>query len=293
MRFWKRENPGSIPPEFHRTGKIGIDFPKIVYSYAYNCIQWGHAMQTCYGGKTVYGANLGILMLETQFPRIPGDIGNALTWPFPVQYRVVRSATPELVVRNDARELVDLFIEAAKDLVASGCDGITTNCGFLSIVQDRLAEAVRVPVATSSLMQAPMIQATLPPEKRVGILTISKETLTPAHLAAANVPADTPVVGTEGGRAFTRDILGDAPEIDFAACRLDMLDAARQLVTEHPDVGAILLECTNMTPYAADVRKLTGLPVFSIYTFLKWFHESLVPDRFSPELDDPLLGLAR
>ena len=146
-------------------------------------------MQTCHGGKTVYGANLGILMLETRFPRIPGDIGNATTWPFPVQYRVVRSATPELVVRNDARQLVDLFIAEAKELVASGCDGITTNCGFLSIVQDKLAAAVPVPVATSSLMQVPMVQAMLPAGKRVGILTISKETLTPAHLAAANVPA--------------------------------------------------------------------------------------------------------
>jgi Asp/Glu/hydantoin racemase len=231
-------------------------------------------------------------MLETQFPRIPGDIGNATTWPFPVQFRVVRSATPELVVRNDARELAGLFIEAAKDLVASGCDGITTNCGFLSIVQDKLAEAVPVPVATSSLMQVPMVKAMLPAGKRVGILTISKETLTPVHLNAARVPADTPIVGTEGGRAFTRDILGDAPEIDFTACRLDMLDAARQLVSDHADIGAIVLECTNMTPYAADVRKLTGLPVFSIYSFIHWFQQALVPDRFSAHLDDPLLGLA-
>lgn len=250
-------------------------------------------MMTHSGGKTVYGANLGILMLETQFPRIPGDIGNATTWPFPVQYRVVRSATPELVVRNDARELVDLFIDAARDLVASGCDGITTNCGFLSIVQDQLAEALPVPVATSSLMQVPMVQAMLPAGKRAGILTISKETLTDAHLKAANVPLDTPIVGTEGGKVFTRDILGDAPEIDFAACLEDMQQAARQLVTDHPDVGAIILECTNMTPYAAEVRRITGLPVFSIYTFARWFHQSLVPDRFSPHLDDPLLGLAR
>ncbi len=249
-------------------------------------------MHKLHGGKTVFGANLGILMLETQFPRIPGDIGNATTWPFPVQYRVVRSATPDKVVRNDARELVGLFIDAAKELVATGCDGITTNCGFLSIVQDQLAEAVPVPVATSSLMQTPMVQAMLPPGKRPGILTISKETLTPAHLQAANVPLDTPIVGTEGGRVFTRDILGDAPEIDFAACREDMRDAARQLVTEHQDIGAIILECTNMTPYAADVRKLTGLPVFSIYSFVRWFHQALVPDRFPVDLDDPLLGLA-
>ena len=249
-------------------------------------------MLTHYGGKTVFGANLGILMLETRFPRIPGDIGNAKTWSFPVQYRVVRKATPELVVRGDARLLVDLFIDAAKDLVASGCDAITTNCGFLAIVQDQLTEAVKVPVVTSSLMQVPMVRMALPAGKRPGILTISKETLTDTHLKAANVPLDTPIVGTDVGRAFTRDILGDASKIDFTACRLDLLDAARTLVEDHPDVGAIVLECTNMTPYAADIRKLTGLPVFSIYTCLQWFQQALSPDRFSPELDDPMLSLA-
>ena len=244
-----------------------------------------------FGGKTVYGASLGILMLETQFPRIYGDIGNAATWPFPVQYRVVRGATPDNVVRADAREQVDKFIDAAKDLVASGCDGITTNCGFLALIQDQIAEAVPVPVATSSLMQTPMVQQLMPAGKRVGILTISKSTLTEAHLKAAGVPLDTPIVGTEGMRAFTRDILDDNPSIDFDECRLDMLDAAKELVTNHSDIGAIVLECTNMTPYAADVRKYTGLPVFSIYSFVRWFHQSLVPDRFELTLDDPRLNL--
>ncbi len=241
------------------------------------------------GGKTVYGASVGILMLETRFPRIPGDIGNALTWPFPVQYRVVRGATPDKVVRNDPTELVDEFIEAGRDLVEMGCDGITTNCGFLSLIQDQVKEALGVPVATSSLMQVPMVQALLPAGKRVGILTISKSTLSPAHLKAAGVPADTPIVGTDEGRCFTREILGNAVEIDFAACRLDMLDAAKQLVAEFDGIGAIVLECTNMVPFAADIRKLTGLPVYSIYSFVQWFQAGLAPARFSFYLDDPRL----
>lgn len=245
-------------------------------------------MQTEHGGKTVFGASLGILMLETRFPRIPGDIGNARTWPFPVQFRIVRNATPDKVVRQDARVLVDLFIAAAQDLVAHGCDGITTNCGFLSIVQDQIASAVPVPVATSSLMQVPMVQAMLPTGKRVGILTISPGTLTDAHLSAAGVPLDTPVMGTASDGEFTRKILGNASEIDFAACRAEMLAAGRALIEERPDVGAIVLECTNMTPYAADLRRATGLPVFSIYTFLQWFQQSLMPDRFAGGVDDPL-----
>ena len=239
------------------------------------------------GGKTVYGAAVGILMLETQFPRIHGDMGNALTWDFPVHYRVVRGATPDLVVRNDPTQLVDLFIEAGRDLVAMGCDGITTNCGFLALIQDQVKAALGVPVATSSLMQVPMVQALLPTGKRVGVLTISKETLTPAHLRAAGAPEDTPVGGTDGMRCFTRDILGDAAAIDFEACRLDMIDGARALVADSPDLGAIVLECTNMVPYARDLRRVTGLPVFSIQSFVTWFQAGLMPRRYDLELDDP------
>lgn len=244
-------------------------------------------METQHGGKTVYGAAVGILMLETRFPRIPGDMGNALTWPFPVQYRVVRGASPDRVVRGDPRALLDRFITAGRDLVDTGCDGITTNCGFLALVQDDLRAALDVPVATSSLMQVPMVQALLPPGKRAVILTISRATLTPTHLAAASVAPDTPVFGTDGGRAFTRDILGDALEIDFAACRLDLLDAADTILRDCPDAGAIVLECTNMVPYAADIRKRTGLPVYSILSFVTWFQSGLLPRRFATELDDP------
>jgi Asp/Glu/hydantoin racemase len=241
------------------------------------------------GGKTVYGASVGILMLETRFPRIPGDIGNALTWPFPVQYRVVRGATPDNVVRDDPTKLVGEFIEAGKELVRMGCDGITTNCGFLSLIQDQVKEALGVPVATSSLMQVPMVEHLLPPGQRVGVLTISKANLSAAHLDSAGVSADTPIAGTDGGRCFTRDILGDASEIDFAASRLDLLDAARELTDTHKEVGAIVLECTNMVTYARDIRKLTGLPVYSIYSFVQWFQAGLSPRSFALELDDPRL----
>ena len=242
-----------------------------------------------HGGKSVYGATLGIIMLEAIFPRIKGDMGNATTWPFPVQYRVVRGASPDKVVRQDPRDMMEEFVAAAKDLVASGCDGITTNCGFLALIQEEIAKQVPVPVATSSLMQLPMIEKLLPAGKRVGIITISSKTLSVEHLKAAGIdnPENVPIVGTDNGRAFTHGILDNQPSIDFEDCRLDMLDAARELVTTHDDIGAILFECTNMSPYAADVRKATGLPVFSIYSFVHWFHQALVPDSFPLTLDDP------
>jgi Asp/Glu/hydantoin racemase len=232
------------------------------------------------GGKTVYGATIGILMLETRFPRIPGDMGNALTWPFPVMWKVVPGATPDRVVNRQAEGLLDVFIESAREMVAAGADGITTTCGFLSLFQPQLAAALGVPVATSSLMQAPMIQALLPPGQRVGILTISKPSLTPEHLSRAGVAPDTPVWGTEGGTEFTRRILADESEMDIEAARADLVSAARAFRAAHPDLGAILMECTNMMPYAADVRRVTGLPVFSILSFVSWFQSALAPPRF-------------
>ncbi len=238
------------------------------------------------GGKTVYGASVGILMLEAQFPRIPGDMGNALSWDFPVQYRVVRGASPDLVVRQGARGMLPAFIEAAQELVSGGADGITTNCGFLSLFQDELAAAVEVPVAASALMQVPLVNAVLPPAKRAGILTISGSTLSEAHLAAAGVPSGTPIGTTEGLREFTRAILGNEAELDVDAARLDNVEAALALKAAHPDLGAIVLECTNMVPYAAEIQSATGLPVFSILSFITWFQSGLNPRRF----DLPLPG---
>src|SRR5262249_43866156 len=151
------------------------------------------------GGKAVYGARLGILMLEARFPRIPGDMGNAETWPFPVMFRVVRGASPQRVVMERAPGLLDAFLDAAADLVDLGVYGITTSCGFLSLYQKELAQRCQVPVATSSLMQIPMVESLLPPGKRAGVLTISAKTLTKDHLRLAGAREDTPVVGTDDG----------------------------------------------------------------------------------------------
>jgi hypothetical protein len=233
------------------------------------------------GGKVLYGAPLGILMLEARFPRIPGDMGNATTWPFPVLYRVVKGASPERVVLQGAAGLLPDFLAAAAELVSFGAEAITTNCGFLSLFQREIAEHVRVPVATSSLIQVPWVQATLPPGKRVGVITVSASSLTAAHLAAAGVPADIPIVGTETGEEFFRVlILGEKQDMDVALAARDILDAGRRLVAAHPDVGAIVLECTNMPPYAHALRDTLGLPVFDVYSLVTWLHAGIRPRDF-------------
>jgi Asp/Glu/hydantoin racemase len=232
------------------------------------------------GGKPIFGATIGILMLEARFPRIPGDMGHAGTWDFPVLYRVVRDASPDRVVRRGAEGLLPAFIAAARELEADGVDGITTNCGFLALFQEELAEAVGVPVLTSSLMQVKTVNTLLPKGKRAGILTISESTLTAEHLAKAGVPEGTPVGTTEGGAHFTEAILGDALELDVAAAEADNVSAALAMQKAHADLGAIVLECTNMTPYAAAIRAATGLPVFSMVSFVNWFQSGFSPRRW-------------
>lgn len=232
------------------------------------------------GGKAIYGNSIGILMLEARFPRIPGDMGNATTWPFPVHYKIVRGATPDRVVRKKAEGLLHHFIDAAKELVEDGVDGITTNCGFLSLFQNELSSAVSVPILTSSLMQVEMVNRFLPRGKRAGILTVSASTLTEEHLKKAHVPPGTPIGTTEGGEEFTRAILGNEIELNVELARKDNVQAALQLKDQNPDMGAIVLECTNMCPYAQDITAATGLPTFSIYDLVVWFQSGLRPRHF-------------
>ena len=136
------------------------------------------------GGMTGFaqGATVGVLMLDTQFPRIHGDIGNERTWDFPVRFKRVKGAPPDQVVYQQGAGTLPLFISAAQELVREGADGISTGCGFLALFQDELAAAVSVPVATSSIMQVPLIERMLAPDKRVGIVTISAQSLTSCAL---------------------------------------------------------------------------------------------------------------
>ena len=233
-----------------------------------------------WGGKTLYGARVGILMLETRFPRIPGDMGNAETWPFPVLYKVVPGASPRRVVCEKAEGLLDEFLAAAAELVRLGADGITTTCGFLSLYQREIAAHVGVPVATSSLMQIPFIERVLPPGKRVGVLTVSAANLTEEHLRAAGADPETPVIGTDGGSEFSRVMINDEERLDIAAAERDILAAGDRLVAGHVGIGAVLLECTNMVPYASALSQRLRLPVFSIYTFVTWFQSGLIPREF-------------
>src|SRR3989441_12379661 len=144
------------------------------------------------GGVNQYGFTVGILMLDTRFPRIAGDMGNAATFEFPVRYQRVSGADPDLVVRRGASGLLPAFIAGARALEREGVGAITTNCGFLVNVQRELSAAVNVPVFTSSLLLVPLVHRMLEPRRRVGILTVNPGTLTPEHLEGAALSPDIP-----------------------------------------------------------------------------------------------------
>lgn len=220
----------------------------------------------------MYGIPLGVLMLESRFPRVPGDVGNASTWPFPVLYRVVEGASPGRVVRSLAEGgLLTAFLEAAHELERAGSSLITTNCGFLVLCQRQIQEKVGVPFISSSLLQVPWLQSLLPLGRKVGVLTIERSSLTPAHAAAAGLPDGVPIVGMEEvGGYFVEAILGDGDELDVARARKEHVAAARLLLDRSPEVGAIVLECTNMPPYAQAIREATGLPVHDLTTLVGW-----------------------
>jgi hypothetical protein len=144
-----------------------------------------------------------------------------------------------------------------------------------------MAAAVTIPVFTSSLLLVPLVHRMLPAGRRVGLMTVNAASLAPEHLAGAGIGPDVPlaVAGMEGEKEFTRVLLGDELELDVDLAREEHVRVARRLVAEHPDIGAIVLECTNMPPYTADIQRETGLPVFDITTLVRMAHDALAAGR--------------
>jgi Asp/Glu/hydantoin racemase len=234
-------------------------------------------MTRAQGGYNLYGRSIGILMLKTRFPRIPGDMGNATSFPFPVVHRVVEAATPDRVVTAGDADLLDPFIDAARELEREGVLAITTNCGFLAMFQPELAAAVDVPVFTSSLLLVPMLRRMLPPSRQIGILTVEARSLTERHFRGAGwssreIPV---VVAGMDGRYFNERLIGNQIEFDVELMERDVVDAACSLLERHPDVGALLLECTNMAPYARAIQRAIDRPVWDIMVLLDAVQDSL------------------
>jgi hypothetical protein len=211
---------------------------------------------------------LGVLMLDTRFRRFVGDIGNPESYEEPVLFEVVRGATVDKVVPAKAPPLIEDFVAAGERLVARGADTLTTGCGFLVLNQAELAARLSVPVATSALLLIPSLLKLLPAGKRLGVLTFSARDLTPAHFAAAGAPPDTPVEGVAQDGVFQKAIYERPCDDSVAAREAEVVAAAQRLIARHPDIGAILFECTNFPPHRAAVEKAIGLPVYDVFTLI-------------------------
>lgn len=214
------------------------------------------------GGYISYGVRLGVLMLNTKFPRIIGDVGNALSYRFPVVFKTVERANLKNVAIKTDYGLIDDFITAAKELESTGVRAITTSCGFLMPFQKEIAKNVRVPFFASSLLLIPIVQKFV--AGKIGIVTANSANLTKDHLRAAGVLDDyqISVVGLQDKEEFSRVILGDSPDGDFEKIEREVKSVVRALLKAEPDIKAILFECHNLPPYSDAIRTEFGIPVF-------------------------------
>ncbi len=226
------------------------------------------------GGYTNYGQDIGILMMPTIFPRLLGDIGNARTFNVPVRYRIVQNVEGANLNINNAQErLLMPFIRAAQSLEQEGCKAITTSCGFLSGFQRQLADAVNIPVFTSPLLLAPMIHTMLNRKKKIGILTINPELMTEEYFNQSGWSSkdiSVCVSGLPENAEFSRLIIGDFLEGDLEKLEACVLEMTERHMAEHPDTGAILLECSNYAPFASLIQKASGVPVFGINQLIEF-----------------------
>ncbi len=218
---------------------------------------------------------IGVLCLQTSFDKIPGHIRNPATFDFPVVYRVVEGATPQRLVREADPTLLEPFITAARDLQAAGVAGITGACGFLVLFQAELAAAVDMPLWSSSLIQLPMVHRMA--AGTVGLLVADEHALTPRHLAAVGAQ-DVPiaVTGMADQPEFREVMLEgrrDRLDVDRLAAEVDgRVDA---LARAHPDLRALVIECTDLVPFAHRIQARLDVPVFDIVTLTRMLHASL------------------
>jgi hypothetical protein len=237
----------------------------------------GGIMRQVQGGYNTYGFTIGILMLESRFPRIPGDTGNASSFRYPVRLRPVKGTNYQRLILDQDPALLQPFIDAALDLQAEGVRAITTNCGFLALFQRQLAGALSVPIFTSSLMLVPMLASMLGPGKKVGIITADASALGEAHFRGVGWSADDypiAVIGMQDETLFNAVVSDKRLAFDVDRMQAEMVSVAERLVADHPDVGIILFECTNMPPYAHAVQQAVGLPVYHIFSLIDLVHQS-------------------
>lgn len=227
-----------------------------------------------------YGESIGILILNATYPCIPGNVGNASTFPFPVRYKVVKEASIERLLRKRDKSLIQPFITAAIELQEEGVKAITGACGFMALFQREVSDAVNVPVFLSSLLQIPFIYQIK--KQKIGIITADSKSLTPEHFISVGMNKEIPlqIGGMEDQKEFREAILEEKGTLDSDLIESEVVGVAKKLITENPDIGVLVLECSDLPPYAHAIQKEVNLPIFDFTTMIKFVHMALVRNEF-------------
>jgi aspartate/glutamate racemase len=233
-------------------------------------------------GQTSYGETIGIILMESFMPFPPGCPGNATTFNYPVRYEVVKGANMERLVYQGDKALLRPFIDAGWKLVNEGVKAITGNCGFMVLYHDIMAKEFPVPVFMSSLLQLPFISRMIRPGEKVGIITANGKTLTEEHMKIATngVTVSYVLSGMEGQKHFYDAIHAEKGELDFEAVEQEVVEVAQAMIKNDPAIQAILLECTDLPPYAAAIQEAVNLPVFDFSTLINYVYSAMVRTRF-------------
>jgi hypothetical protein len=216
----------------------------------------------------------GVLMLDTQFPRWMGDIGCPDGWPVELLYQKVNGMFPKEIVRSSEtlqkHDVLPFFVQAAEGLISQGVGGITTSCGFLILLQNELQSRLPVPVITSSLLLLPQLLAD---NATVGVLTMDEHALGDAHFLAAGVlHKDLPrlrIQGVSREEEFASAIMENRLHMNFDTAQRSVVSAAVSLQKKSPELRHVVLECTNMPPYARAIEVATGWQLHSLHELLK------------------------
>ena len=225
------------------------------------------------GGHNICGVSIGVLSLESYFPKPPGHIKNPSSLPFTTTYEILHGITVPELLNNPSPDMLEPILAAARRLEAQGVRAITGSCGFLAMFQKEITEAVSIPVFVSSLLQVPLAyQMTRAP---VGVLTASAPSLTEKHIAGAGCEGiPIAVQGLENTEEFAAVILRNERDgMDLTKVRQEVLAAGRALVEREPAVGALVLECTDLPPYAHQLQTALGRPVFDLTTLATMMHD--------------------
>ena len=216
---------------------------------------------------------LGIIMLDAAFTRPVGDAGNAASWPFPVLIERASGAFAAPVVTGQFED-VQPFVDAGHRLISRGACAITTTCGFLVRLQQKLQSEFTVPVRTSTLTQFARLQAALGPDRRVAILTIDSGALDSSIRVVAGIPDDALIFALARESHFVSAILDASVALDTIRAEHEWVALAEACLRDHPSIALWLFECANMPPYAGAVSRATGLPVYDALTLGRGLYEA-------------------